>query len=115
MPSQLFTDAERARRNRFPEAIAYEDLIIFFPLSERDMESIPRYSAPHNRLGYALQLCALRFMGFVPDDLSSAPPEAVAFVAQQLPPDRPVRLGSEKGGRSPSYILGHSMEPDFPA
>ena len=46
--------------------------------------SMPRSSAPHNRLGYALQLCALRFMGFVPDDLSSAPPEAVAFVAQQL-------------------------------
>ena len=45
---------------------------------------MPRHSAPHNRLGYALQLCALRFMGFVPDDLTSAPPEAVAFVAQQL-------------------------------
>src|SRR4029450_6227926 len=63
---------------------AYEDLVIFFTLSERDLERMPRHSAPHNRLGYALQLCALRFMGFVPDDLSSAPPEAVAFVAQQL-------------------------------
>ena len=84
MPVQLFTEAERAQRDRFPEVIAYEDLVIFFTLSDRDHESIPRSSAPHNRLGYALQLCALRFMGFVPDDLSSAPPEAVAFVAQQL-------------------------------
>ena len=84
MPVQLFTEAERAQRDRFPKVIAYEDLVIFFTLSDRDQESIPRYSAPHNRLGYALQLCALRFMGFVPDDLSSAPPEAVAFVAQQL-------------------------------
>ena len=85
MPVQLFTEAERAQRDRFPEVIAYEDLVIFFTLSDRDHESIPRSSAPHNRLGYALQLCALRFMGFVPDDFSSAPPEAVAFVAQQLP------------------------------
>jgi TnpA family transposase len=84
MPVQLFTEAERARRNRFPEVMTYEDLVTFFTLSERDLESVPRYSASHNRLGYALQLCALRWMGFVPDDLTSAPPAAVAFVAQQL-------------------------------
>jgi TnpA family transposase len=84
MPVQLFTEAERARRNRFPEVIAYEDLVTFFTLTERDLGSIPRYSAPHNRLGYALQLCTLRFMGFVPDDLTSAPPAAVAFLAEQL-------------------------------
>jgi hypothetical protein len=87
MPVQLFTQAERARRNRFPETIAYEDLVAFFTLSERDLDSIPRYSAAHNRLGYALQLCALRFMGFVPDDLATAPPAAVAFLAQQLEVD----------------------------
>jgi hypothetical protein len=84
MPVQLFTEAERTRRNRFPEVIAYEDLVTFFTRSERDLASSPRPSAPHNRLGYALQLCTLRFMGFVPDDLRSAPPDAVAFVAHQL-------------------------------
>jgi hypothetical protein len=84
MPVELFTEAERARRNRFPDVIAYEDLVTFFTLSERDLRSIPRSREPHNRLGYALQLCTLRFMGFVPDDLRSAPPDAVAFVAQQL-------------------------------
>ena len=84
MPVQLFTEAERARRNRFPDVIVYEDLVTFFTLSERDLRSIPRSREPHNRLGYALQLCTLRFMGFVPDDRRSAPPDAVAFVAQQL-------------------------------
>jgi TnpA family transposase len=87
MPVRLFTEAERARRKRFPEMMGYEDLVGFFTLSERDLDSIPRFSAAHNRLGYALQLCALRFMGFAPDDLSSAPPEAVAHVAQQLAVD----------------------------
>jgi len=84
MPVQLFPEAERARRNRFPDVIAYEDLVTFFTLSERDLRSIPRSREPHNRLGYALQLCTLRFMGFVPDDLSSVPPDAVGFVADQL-------------------------------
>jgi TnpA family transposase len=87
MPVQLFTEAERSRRNCFPEAIASADLVTFFTLSERDMASLPQSSAAHNRLGYALQLCSLRFMGFVPDDLTSAPPEAVAYVAQQLAVD----------------------------
>jgi hypothetical protein len=84
MPVQLCTEAERARRYRFPDVIVYEALVTFFTLSERELRSIPRSREPPNRLGSALQLCPLRFMGFVPDDLRSAPPDAVAFVAQQL-------------------------------
>lgn len=84
MPVQLFTEADRARHHRFPETMAYEDLVAFFPLSASDIESMPRSSAAHNRLGYALQLCALRFMGFVPNDLTTVPPEVGAYVAQQL-------------------------------
>jgi Domain of unknown function (DUF4158) len=38
----------------------------------------------HNRLGFALQLCGLRYLGFCPDDLFTAPPAAVTFVAAQL-------------------------------
>jgi hypothetical protein len=45
---------------------------------------MPVHAGPHVRLGFALELCALRFMGFVPEDLTSAPPDAVTFVARQL-------------------------------
>lgn len=37
-----------------------------------------------NRLGLALTLCGLRFLGFVPEDLASAPEEALGFVAGQV-------------------------------
>ena len=37
-----------------------------------------------NRLWLAVSLCALRFMGFVPDDIASVPDEALAFVAGQI-------------------------------
>ena len=37
-----------------------------------------------NRLGLALQLCALRYLGFVPRNLSAAPRSAACFVADQL-------------------------------
>jgi uncharacterized protein DUF4158 len=84
MAVQLLSAAERHRANRFPNAITDEDLITFFTLSEEDQKQIPVHAGPHARLGFGLELCALRFMGFVPDDLTSAPPEAVTFVAQQL-------------------------------
>jgi hypothetical protein len=51
MPVQLCTEAERARRKRFPEVMAYDDLVTFLTLTERDRDSVPRYSAPHTRLG----------------------------------------------------------------
>jgi hypothetical protein len=38
----------------------------------------------HNRLGHALRLKALPYLGFVPDDLSSAPSRVVAYPALQL-------------------------------
>lgn len=37
-----------------------------------------------NRLGLAVALCAVRFLGFVPDDPASVPEEALAFVAGQV-------------------------------
>jgi hypothetical protein len=37
--------------------------------------------------GFALQLCTLRFLGFVPDDLTRAPKSIVAYLASQLGTD----------------------------
>jgi TnpA family transposase len=87
MPGPLLTTAERERWECFPSDLLLEDLAIFFTLSASDRAQNPRRSAPANRLGFALQLCALRYLGFCPDDLSTIPPPAVAYVAQQLAVD----------------------------
>jgi hypothetical protein len=49
----------------------------------------------HTRLGFVLQPCALRYLGFAPDDLSTAPWEVVVYVARQLwvPPEALVAYG----------------------
>ena len=73
MPIQIFTEAERTKLDAFPEEITHDDLITFFTLSEADREQLPFFSAPHNRLGFAIQLCTLRFMGFVPEELPISP------------------------------------------
>ena len=84
MPGQFLTRKERERLSQFPASIPQEDLITFFTLTPSDLNHLPIKSADYNRLGFALQLCALRYMGFCPDDLNAAPPEAVLYTANQL-------------------------------
>ena len=84
MPIGFLTAADRARLTRFPEQIPHEDLSAFCLLSEADCETINQHRGAHSRLGFALQLCALRYVGFAPDDLQTAPSVAVEYVAQQL-------------------------------
>jgi TnpA family transposase len=84
MPSYFLTNAERERFNQFPSLISEEDLIAFFTLSASDRIEIETLRGTHNRFGFALQICTLRFLGFIPQDLSSAPIEATQFIGEQL-------------------------------
>ena len=60
------------------------DLRACFALSDRDRVLTFDQRGPENRLGLAVSLCALRFLGFVPDDIASVPDEALVFVAGQV-------------------------------
>jgi TnpA family transposase len=85
VPARFLSDAERARLGRFASELSEEDLAAHFTLTERDRALVRAgRRGEANRLGFALQLCALPFLGFVPDDLTSAPPEAVTYLASQL-------------------------------
>ena len=64
-------------------------MITFFTLTGEDLNQIPTTSADYNRLGFALQLSALRFLGFCPDELMTTPSEVVTYVAKQLKIDSP--------------------------
>lgn len=84
MPVGFLTQADKDRFNRFPETIPHEDFVAFLLLTKPDLELVRQCREEHTRLGFALQLCALRFLGFVPDELSSTPTVVVEFVAEQL-------------------------------
>jgi TnpA family transposase len=77
-------EAERRRLERFPDHIAVEDLRACFALSDRDRVLVFDQRGPENRLGLAVSLCALRFLGFVPDGIASIPDEALGFVSRQV-------------------------------
>jgi hypothetical protein len=83
-PGRLLTAADQERWQRFPDEITRDDLSAYFTLSAADLREIGCQRGDANRLGFAFQLCALRFLGFVPDDLASAPAVVLYFIAHQL-------------------------------
>ena len=84
MPGRFLTDAERERLRRFPTEVPPEDLVAYFTLSDRDQDQVRRQRGGANRLGFALQLCTLRYLGFVPERVRSVPPPVIAHLEWQL-------------------------------
>jgi len=93
MPELFLTAAEIKRLGSLPREVSHEDTVTFFTLSTADMDRIPVQSAPHNRLGFAIQLCSLRYVGFCPEDFSTVPRPTAAYVARQIGVD-PEKLSS---------------------
>ncbi len=87
MPVSFLNQAQRDRLNQFPRQIPEKDLVVFFTLSSEEKSKIGKLRGNHNRLGYAVQLCALRFLGFSPNDLNSIPSVALSYISRQIDVD----------------------------
>ncbi len=90
--------------SRCPDNLPQADLIRFFSLSKRDLQQLALLRGDHNRLGFALQLCCLRCLGFCPDQLRLLPQPVIDYVAQQLQLD-PVALN--RYGHRPQTCRRH--------
>ncbi len=84
MPIGFLSEAERARLNHLPPDVPPQDLLAAFTLSDADLALVHTHRGEHNQLGFAVQLTALRYLGFAPDDLTTAPARVVAYLALQL-------------------------------
>jgi hypothetical protein len=81
----MFSEEQLEQLRSFPD-IGRDDLIRYFTLTRADVGFVGpgRGRGPADRLGLAVQLCTLPWLGFVPDEVSSAPPVAVARLAERL-------------------------------
>jgi len=61
-----------------------EQLNQFFYLHEKDLELMETIRRPATRLGFALQLVSLRFLGTFILDLTNIPQNVLSYVATQL-------------------------------
>nr|WP_245718399.1 DUF4158 domain-containing protein [Nocardia miyunensis] len=84
MATRVFADEELQRLREFPE-ISRDELFRYFTLSPTDLAIVaPQGRRAGVRLGLAVILCSLPWLGFVPDKVTAAPPVAVTRLAEQL-------------------------------
>jgi hypothetical protein len=84
---RVLTDAQLASLLALPRDET--DLVRHYTLSRADLDAIDRRRRDHNRLGYALQLCAFRYPSRLLRPAEAIPEEVLRFVAEQIGVDTP--------------------------
>jgi hypothetical protein len=108
MPVQFLSEAEHKSLNRFPSEVSSEDLNRFFLLSDRELSILKQLRAEHNRLGFALQLCCLRYLGFFPEELHQVRTTWLDGLLEVEPNEKRTRLSwlqRTPTGNNPQQIL----------
>jgi hypothetical protein len=90
MPSHFLTNAEKEKLENFPAEINEVDKTAFFTLTDNDLALISRRTGNPNRMGFAILLCCLKFLGFIPESFSRMPSEIIKYLAHQLKIDEEI-------------------------
>jgi len=84
MPVSFLSPAQRERYGRYDGDPSAEDLARYFHLNDADRAAVADKRGVHNRLGSALQLTTVRFLGKFLEELSSVPTAVQQTLRRQL-------------------------------
>ena len=84
MPVSFLTQEQERRYGRFPTDISAEQLARFFHLDDVDRAFVLAHRGNHMRLGCAVQLGTVRFLGTFLEDPCVVPSRVVRFLGDQL-------------------------------
>ncbi|GAA5531410.1 Tn3 family transposase [Herpetosiphon gulosus] len=84
MPTAFLTEEQHAAYGDYTGDPDPTQLAKFFHLDEVDLQRVRRHNGSHHRLGFALQLGTVRFLGTFLANPIAVPPIVIDFMARQL-------------------------------
>ena len=83
-PEIILTEDQRNELMQIPSTISDWEIAKYYTLSETDLEVINQHRRNHNRLGFAVQLCCLRYPGWPLTYMKSIPDTVLSYISMQI-------------------------------